>query len=471
MNKLHLCCCFLLLSGVISAQRDLQAELLDSVFTVMYDQHQFNGAVLVAEKGEIVFEKGYGYSNETTRSLNNTQTIFELASCSKQFTAAAIVLLKRQGKLNYSDNLSKYIPELGFWDPVTIDDLLRHTSGLPDYLMDMSQTWDKSRIATNDDLIAFYAARKDTLQFVPGSLHDYNNTNYAILASIIERVSGQSYGEFLSKQLFKPLGMKHTFVYNRRQHARKLKNYAIGYVWAPGSFDKVTLDDPRHGDETVRFLDGIVGNAKVNSTVDDLYKWITALRENKLFTENEFEEMTRVTQTSQGKTIPYGYGLDLSKGENKFAFGHTGSWDGYVTFLYHDFIKNRTIIVLQNFQKGAYPFENITQVLNGQPLTTEYRGKIPLAEEEIRKYAGTYTDVNNKDDVQIITYLNGHLVHNSVNIPWDLRFFPVAPGEFQGILQGGADAVLRFTTLEDGRVQLEMFQYGNVIATCIKSDL
>jgi CubicO group peptidase (beta-lactamase class C family) len=267
MKEFRLICFFIFLSGCIFAQPRRQSELLDSIFTVLHGQHQFNGSLLIAEKGSVVFRKGYGYSNEATKSLNDPQTVFELASCSKQFTAAAIVLLQRQGKLSYTDKLAQYIPELSFWETITINDLLRHTSGLPDYILDMSQTWDKTRIATNDDVIAFYAARRDTLQFVPGSKHEYNNTNYALLASIIERVSGKSYSAFLSKHLFKPLGMKNTFVYSRRQHARKVKNYAIGYVWAKGSFDKVTSEDPRYGDEMVRFLDGVVGSAKVHSTV------------------------------------------------------------------------------------------------------------------------------------------------------------------------------------------------------------
>ena len=471
MNNLRLTFCCILLSASIFAQHSRKAQLLDSVFGVMYAQYQFNGSVLIAEKGEVVFQKGYGYSNETTKSSNNTRTAFELASCSKQFTAAAIVLLKRQGKLSYTDRLSLHIPELASWELVTINDLLRHTSGVPEFLMDMPQTWDKLRIATNDDLISFYASRGDTLQFVPGSRHEYTNTNYALLASIIERVSGESYAEFLAKNIFKPLGMKNTFVYNRRQHERKLKNYAVGYVWARGSFDKVTSEDPRYGEDMVRFLDGIVGNAKVNSTVEDVYKWIKALRENKLFTEGEFEEMTRVTKTSAGENIAYGYGLDISRGENKFAFGHTGSWDGYTTFIYHDSVNDRTIITLQNFKMGAYPFMNIMQVLNEQPLTTEFRARIPLAEAGLEQYTGIYIDQDDKDNVQTITCLNGHLIHNSTNIPWDLRFFPVAPGEFQGILQGGNDAVLRFTTMEDGGVKLEMLQYGSVIGTCMKSTL
>src|SRR5690606_10515934 len=124
---------------------------------------------LIVEKGEAILDKGYGYRDEVSKKLNDRNTVFELASCSKQFTAGAIVLLKRQGKLSYEDKLSKYIPELDYWDEVTIYDLLRHTSGLPEFIFDMPETWDKTKIATNKDEIAFYAANKTALQFPTGS--------------------------------------------------------------------------------------------------------------------------------------------------------------------------------------------------------------------------------------------------------------------------------------------------------------
>ncbi|MEL1244528.1 serine hydrolase domain-containing protein [Flavobacterium sp. DGU11] len=461
---------FLITFQGLFAQSSKQEKTLDSIFTMMQRQNQFNGSVLIAEKGRIILKKGYGYSNEDTRSSNNPATVFELASCSKQFTAAAIMLLKRQGKLRFEDKLSKYIPELDFWQDVTIYDMIKHTSGLPDYIMDMPKTWDNAIIATNNDVIKFYAARKDTLEFAPGSIHQYNNTNYVLLASIIEQVSGKSYADFLSENIFKPLKMKNTFVYSRRLHPQKLKNYAIGYTWAHNSFTKVTLDDPRHDDKMTYFLDGVAGSAKVNSTVEDLYKWITALKDNTFFSKSEFEEMTAVTKTSKGKDIPYGFGLDVSKGKDKFAFGHTGGWDGYMTFTYHDVVNDRTIITLQNFTMGASLFQNIMEVLKGQPLTTEYRKKVPLPEAALTKYTGTYIS-EDKNEEHIITALDGHLIYNSKKLQWDMRFFPVSGNEFQGARYGGTDGVMRFTPLEDGSVKLEMLQYGEIIGSGVKSHL
>ncbi|WP_293786689.1 serine hydrolase [uncultured Pedobacter sp.] len=468
MNKTGITALLLLISTNIYAQKASRASL-DSVFTVMYNQNQFNGSVLVAEKGKVLLEKGYGFRDTLSRYPTNKNTIYELGSCSKQFTAAAIVLLHRQGLLQYDDAIDKYIPELQRWHDVTIYHLLRHTSGLPEYIGDMARGWDHRKIATNKDLIGFYAARKDTLSFKPGSLHRYNNTNYALLASIIERISGKTYAVYLKDNIFSPLKMKSTFVYNRRLNPERIQNYATGYVWKRQSFDKITSENPNYGDSVVYYLDGIVGSAKVNSTISDLYKWEKALKSNTFFTPGEFELMTEVTKTSKGKNIPYGFGLELSGGKKNLSYGHTGSWDGYASFIYHHVNKDRTIITLQNFKMGAYPFETINQILDHRKIEIEYPKKITLPDAQIAKYAGTYI---NKDDgeAQLISYLEGHLVHNTNKIKWDMRFFPIAENQFQGIRQGGADGVLRFTELPNQEVKLEMLEYGKVIGTAFRKN-
>lgn len=466
MNKTGIIALLLLTYTNIFAQKTFR-DKLDSVFTVMYNQNQFNGSVLVAEKGKILLAKGYGFRDTLSRYPTNENTIYELGSCSKQFTATAIVLLHRQGLLQYDDPITKYIPELGRWQNVTIYDLLRHTSGLPEYIGDMAKGWDHRKIATNKDLITFYAARKDTLSFKPGSMHRYNNTNYALLASIIERISGKTYADYLKDNIFRPLKMKSTFVYNRRQNPKKIKNYATGYVWKRQSFDKITSENPNYGDSVVYYLDGIVGSAKVNSTIMDLYKWENALKSNTFLTPNEFELMTEVTKTSKGKNIPYGFGLELSGGKNNLSFGHTGSWDGYASFIYHKAGKDRTIITLQNFKMGAYPFETINQILDKRKTEIEYPKKITLPAPQIAQYEGTYISRDDGEE-QLITYLDGHLVHNTNRIKWDMRFFPIAENEFQGIRQGGADGVLRFTQLPNQEIKLEMLEYGKVIGTAFR---
>jgi len=450
-----------------SFSQDSSTKQLDSVFSMMQAQNQFNGSVLIAEGGKVIFSKGYGYRDLASKYKNNEETIYELASCSKQFTAAAIVLLRRKGMLQYEDSLQKYIPELS-WQGVTIYDLLRHTSGIPEYIVTMPDSWDHKKIATNNDLIDFYSSRKDTLLFPPGSRHSYSNTNYALLATIAERVSGVSLADLLKKTVFAPLKMNNTFIYNSRQHPKNIKSRATGYVWKKNSFDKIVPEDPNYGDSLAVYLDGIVGNAKVNSTVNDVYKWIVALKESSLFTLEEFKLMTSITKTTTGRSVPYGFGLDLSGGENP-SFGHTGSWDGYATFIFHNIRQDRTIITLQNFKMGAFPFKTIYQILDKKPLSIEFPKKISLPLVEIEQYAGSYIDEDNNGETQQLTFLDGYLIHNSTSIPWDMRFFPIAKNQFRAIRQGGADGELRFTKLEKGITKLEMIQNGKVIGTSFKN--
>ncbi len=191
MKKILSLMSLILMTQIAIAQHKHKAQQLDSIFSFMHAQNQFNGTVLIAEKGKTIYNKGFGLSNETSKTKNKPNTIFELASCSKQFTAAAIVLLQREGKINYDDKVSKYLPQLGHWNNVTILDLIKHTSGLPEYLGEFAKSIPDTQIATSDDLIRYYASTKDTLQFAPGSKHRYNNTNYALLASIIEITSGK----------------------------------------------------------------------------------------------------------------------------------------------------------------------------------------------------------------------------------------------------------------------------------------
>lgn len=469
MKQLQVVIAFVCLANFCLAQTQ-ETRRLDSIFIVLYQQNQFNGSVLIADKGQVLYEKGFGVRNEQSRKEINSNTVFELASCSKQFTAAGIVLLKRQGKLDYTDKLTKYIPELKQWDKVTLYDLLRHTSGIPDFIGDMRDNWNQNTIATNNDVIQFYAKRNDTLQFEPKSNHRYSNTNYALLAMIIERVSGKKYADFLTQYIFKPLKMRDTFVYNRRQSPKKIENYAIGYVWAKNSFEKVTADDPKYGAKTVYYLDGVVGSAKVNATVSDVYKWISALKSGTFFTPEEFAAITEITQTTKGKSVAYGFGLDVRKGENKFTYGHTGSWDGYSTFIYHNQIKDRTIIILENFNLGVVPFNTITQILDKSPITPDFKKKAAIAETTLQRYTGKYTDQEEKSEQHLITYKEGHLIYNSTTAAWDMRFFPISEKEFKGIRQGGADATLRFVTNEAGKMTMEMLQNDQKIGFGIREE-
>ena len=389
ITKKLICLPLVLFSMGAFAQNE--AKTLDSLFTALHAQKKFNGNVLVAEKGKSIFEKSYGLADEESQRQLNVQSTFELASVSKQFTAMGIVLLQKAGKLNYDDKISKYIPELAFYDKITVRNLLNHTSGLPDYMDLFEKKWDKSKFAVNDDMIRELAKYKPALEFEPGQQFEYSNTGYALLASIIERVSGKSYGDFLSQNIFKPLGMKHTLVYRSRYQPETIANYALGYE-ADDSGKKVLLDS--HGKEYFTYyLDGIVGDGMVNSTLEDLLKWDQALYTDKLINENDKKLIFSDVTTANGKPSNYGFGWFV-KNTSKYGkiANHSGGWAGYSTFIERHMDHHKTFILLQNnwTPLTKIPADDIRKILYHEKLGAENLKKTSPTSEQLQAYAGIY---------------------------------------------------------------------------------
>src|SRR5689334_8649680 len=203
---------------------DPMVASLDSIVNSVVDTARFNGNVLFARNGNVIYQKSFGWTNYDTKEQLNDSTLFELASVSKQFTAMGIMLLKEQGKLSYEDDVRKYLPELPF-EGMTIRHFLTHTSGLSGY-MDSERPWvTEDKIHNNQDILAMLVARKPEPYFKPGEQWSYSNTAYTLLATIIERVSGKSYGEFLKENIFAPLGMSRSRNYHVQQ-SEPISNYA-----------------------------------------------------------------------------------------------------------------------------------------------------------------------------------------------------------------------------------------------------
>jgi CubicO group peptidase (beta-lactamase class C family) len=352
---------FTTFSSVSFAQSRVQKieKLIDS----LYLQEKFNGNILIAEKGKIIYNRSYGIANETTKEKLNQKSVFELASLSKQFTAMGIVILKEKGKLNLEDKISKYIPELSGYQNITVKNLLHHTSGLPDFMPLMDTIWDKTKIATNKDIVNYFSKYNPKLLFEPNTKHEYSNTGYALLATIIENVSGQTYAEFLKNQIFDPLKMKNSFVYNRRLSPKKIKNYAFGYLYIK-SQNKLVLPDDFEKTKMVFWLDGIVGDGTVNSTVIDLLKWDRALYSSKLVSQESLKEIFANGILNDGSIGKHGFGWRMvdTKEFGKIA-KHSGGWPGYMTYIERDITNDKTIIILQNHYNVITPSDEIRDIL------------------------------------------------------------------------------------------------------------
>jgi CubicO group peptidase (beta-lactamase class C family) len=368
------------------------ASKLDEFLTGQQKNFRFNGNVLVAENGQIVFQKSYGYADFDKQRMLNDSSVFELASVSKQFTATGILILKDQGKLNLTDSLRQYFPELPYSN-ITLWHMLTHTSGLPDYESTMIEKWDRSKIAFNSDMIAFLAKEKIASVFEPGKKWEYSNTAYAILASIIEKVSGQSFGDFMKQNIFQPLGMTHTRIYNTRRSLKDtIANYAYGFVYND-SLKKYFLPDSIADLKYVIYLDGLQGDGVVNSTTEDLLKWDRAIKHHTLLKEETQNEMLKGQSIEDTiKNIRYGYGVFLEKNELGNIISHSGGWPGYATFLARNTDNDQTIIVLSNNNSNSPALSATLQnIMAGKPVVMPYEHKeVSIDSTALDKFTGTY---------------------------------------------------------------------------------
>ncbi len=380
-----------IISNLYTTAQDLRATRLDGLFTSLHAKNAFNGNVLIAEEGKTLFEKSYGYADEISKRAIDKNTVFELASVSKQFTAMAIVLLQKQGKLRYEDHIATYIPSLSFYKDITIRQLIHHTSGLPDYMELFEEKWAKSTFATNQDVVDMLAKYKPALQFQPDEKFEYSNTGYALLGFIIEKTSQMTFEDFLKQHIFKPLKMNNTFVYRSRFKPQKVENYALGYV--QDSMGNKVLTNSFGKTFYTYYLDGIVGDGMVNSTASDLLIWDQALYTNALVNETDKKTIFESIKTIDGATTDYGFGWFITQQENYGAIAnHSGGWAGYTTFIERHMTSRKTIILLQNHSlpTTALPIKHIRNILYNEPIITDKQ--ITLTTAQLSQFTGVYTN-------------------------------------------------------------------------------
>ncbi len=400
MNPTFKFFCAFLIFGMFACKQGDQstskAILMDDFLTAQATYFNFNGNVLVAENGKIVLQKSYGYADYDAKRVLNDTSVFELASVSKQFTATTILLLKDKGKLKLTDSLRQFFPELPYYN-ITINQMLTHTSGLPDYESAMNEKWDHSEIAFNKDVIAFLANEKPPVVFAPGTRWEYSNTAYALLASIVEKVSGQTFNDYLATHVFKPLGMNHTRVYNTRRSLKDtISNYAFGYVYSD-SLQKHLMPDSIPDFNFVFYLDGIIGDGTVNSTTGDLLKWDRAVKNHTLLSEATQKEMLK--EQAMVDTVNksyYGFGVFLEKSAQGYLISHSGGWPGYSTFLVRNVDKDQTFIILSNNNSNSSGISNALQhIMAGKEVMLPYQHKkIMLDSMALEPLTGIYQDKN-----------------------------------------------------------------------------
>jgi CubicO group peptidase (beta-lactamase class C family) len=447
---------FLLFNCSILFAQKTKPQILDSLFTALASKNAFNGNVLIAEQGKVIFEKSYGLADETTKRALNAETIFELASVSKQFTAMGIFLLQKKGKLKLDDLVSKYIPEMAFYGPIKVRHLVHHTGGLPDYMEVFEEKWDKTKFATNQDIVNLFAMHKPAAIFAPNEKFEYSNTGYALLGLIIEKVSNKSFGDFLKENIFKPLKMQHTFVYRSRYAPQKITNYALGYV--EDEMGKKVLPDSFGKDFYTYYLDGIVGDGMVNATAKDLLIWDRALYSNKLVDEKDKEQIFSGTKTNDGATTNYGFGwIALENEKYGKVVNHSGGWAGYITFIERHLSQDKTIIILQNNSTSfiKLPSKEVRQILNGEKLAVSKSNPIVVNESDLTQYLGVYA--NPEFPLKLTVFQDGNVLKVQAT---GQGAFPTEPYENHVFKFEPANVTLTFEPTQN---KVTLLQAGNEI--------
>jgi CubicO group peptidase (beta-lactamase class C family) len=328
---------------------------LDSLFASVTD---FSGVVLVADHGKPIYHKAFGFRNFDTREPLDTASIFELASVSKQFTSMVIMILKKEGKLDYDDPLEKYIPGLPY-PGVTIRHLLTHTSGLPDYQAVMDQYWDKTKVAGNEECIEYLMRYKPERRFGPGEKYEYSNTGYLLLASVAEKASGIGFIPFVRTRIFVPLEMTSTDLRTQAEKAQ-LRNMAWGHLWVNERNAYVRADSMIQFDYGI-WLGNRKGPGRISSTSTDLLKWDQALYQSRLVSDSTLADAFQPMTLNSDSLSNYGFGWSLESHPNLGrVVRHSGSNPGYSTHIIRYIDANRTIILLCN---NAHP--RFKEILEG----------------------------------------------------------------------------------------------------------
>ncbi len=309
-------------------------------------EDRFSGSVLVAKNGAAIFSKAYGKSSAQTGAANALDTKFNLGSMNKMFTAVSIGQLVDQGKLSFDDKVGKYLPDFPNPDvrnKVAIHHLLTHTSGLGSYFGDPGFDEGGPKIRTVNDYMAFVKTEQPA--FEPGDRFQYSNSGFIVLGAIIEKITGQSYYDYVRDHVFKAAGMNNSACYAIDE---KVANLAVGYIGSIGRRTPNTDTLPGRG--------GPAGGGY--STAEDLLKFERALRDNKLVTVKTRDILLAGKVSMGGPNAKYAYGFgDLNYAGHRMV-GHNGGAPGINSELQMFWDEGYTIIVMANYDRGATPVAN-----------------------------------------------------------------------------------------------------------------
>ena len=429
-----------------------QNTMMQKMARESFEKGGFNGAWLYAEKGEVVSKGVCGFRDPEDTKPITEDTIFQLASVSKNFTAAAVMLLVREGKLGLENEITRYFPELPY-PGVTVRQLLNHTSGIPDYFDDADwffKIWkEEKRVPGNDEILRFLCETGAKPYFAPGEGLQYSNTGYNLLALLAERRSGMPYEEFLQKNIFEPAGMTATRCCHIRRDGVPFENHAQATVFEDGRY-VADVDSAAYGD--VVAFDGLNGDDYVYTNLFDLLIWDQALRAGKILTLEEQELMYTPAKLASGEDavydaddgLGYGFGWGVCRDE---ALGrivsHSGGMPGVATWFERFLDADRVLVILSN--RDAEDYRAFAGFWNGMQQIARDREPEPIRTiEEIavkdpdkskwENFCGKYEHSEDADFIVDEVFLKDGELHaraiDDDGIEMTFRLYPIGEDEF-----------------------------------------
>lgn len=425
----------------LSAQTNENAEKrIDSLFS-KYNSQTSGVSVSIVKDGQIIFKKGYGMANLEYDIANSPQTIFHIASVSKQFTTFVVYLLEREGKINFNDDIRKYIPELPIYEkPITIRHLCSHTSGLKDQWALLTLAgWRMDDVITSEQILKLISKQKE-LNFEPGTQFKYSNTGFTLLAEIVKRVSGKSFAEFAKEKIFVPLKMNSTQFYDNNN--KIVKNRAYSYGTENGVYEKRNLNY------------STAGPTSLLTNVEDLSKWVLNFEkpivgDSELL--NRFNQVSKLDNNEpailavvDGETIYHLKGQFKRNYKGLDLYNHTGSDAGFKSYLGRFQDTKLSIILLsndENFSSLKAGLDIAEFYLSDKFIKREKKNETVQKVEEkpkiitntnLKEYEGKFQN-NDLSSIFIVKVINGKLTmtHNRLS---DVVLAEVEKDKFTGVI-------------------------------------
>jgi len=378
-------------AGYAATSDEKSGAAVDEVFSDLTKPGSPGCALAVYRDGKIIYAKGYGLANIEENVAITPQSVFDIGSTSKQFTAASILLLEKQGKLSVNDDVRKFIPQLpSYGQKITILHLLNHTSGLRDYLSLMELAGINTDSVTSDADAMALITRQKAPNFAPGSDFLYSNTGFFLLSVIVQRVSGKSLREFATENIFAPLEMTHTQY--RDNHAALIANRALAYEEQENK-DGYTLD--------VSYFEQ-TGDGAVHTSVEDLLKWDENFYSPRVGGKDFLDEIQERGKLNNGKVLDYAKGLRLRDYRGLQTVSHGGAWGGYRAELLRFPEQHFSVACLCNVG-NAGPTRRAHQVadiylgssmkpreIKSQESENKEKSEVAVAADQLRNYSGDY---------------------------------------------------------------------------------